>query len=92
MEKIESHRLLTDKEFDEQIQNCILNPSVFTHEAHLRLAWLHVRQYGIDKAIGNIRKQLQNFVAHHGVTDKYNDTVTVASVKAVYHFMLRSKT
>src|SRR5690606_23329987 len=91
MEHLEEHCLLTDNEFKEQFQNCTLNPNVFTHEAHLRLAWRHIRQYGIDKAIEQVRQQLQNFVAHLGVANKYNETVTVASTRAVYHFMLRSQ-
>lgn len=35
--------------------------------------------------------QLLNFVTRHGVQDKYNKTLTVAATKAVYHFMLKSK-
>jgi hypothetical protein len=34
---------------------------------------------------------LQNYVASLGAKDKYNKTVTIAAVKAVYHFMLKSK-
>jgi hypothetical protein len=46
----------------------------------------------INTAIDNIRSQLQNFVANLFARSKYNETLTIAAIKAVYHFMLKSKT
>lgn len=88
---MERHYELTDDEFQKQFQDCTLEPDIFTHEAHLRLAWIHIRQSGVDKAIENIRFQLKRFVANIGAADKYNETVTVAAIKAVSHFMNTSK-
>ena len=89
---MEKHFTLTDTEFETQFQNCSLDPAIFTHEAHLRLAWIHITKYGAEIAIDNIRSQLQNFVDSLGAKNKYNETVTVAATKAVYHFILKSKT
>lgn len=89
---MEAHFILTDIEFEQQFQTCLLDPNIFTHEAHIRLAWIHITKYGADKAIANIRQQLQNFVDNIGARTKYNETVTVAAIKAVYHFMLKSTT
>jgi len=89
---MEKHFTLTDTEFETQFQSCSLDPAIFTHEAHLRLAWIHITKYGADIAIDNIRCQLQNFVDSLGAKNKYNETVTVAATKAVYHFILKSKT
>lgn len=89
---MEKHFTLTDTEFETQFQSCSLDTAIFTHEAHLRLAWIHITKYGADIAIDNIRSQLQNFVDSLGAKNKYNETVTVAATKAVYHFMLKSKT
>lgn len=86
-----NHFQLTDLEFEKQFESCDLNPKLFSHEAHIRLAWIHIGNYGIEKAISNIQSQIMNFVKHVGVIDKYNTTLTVASVRAVYHFMLKSK-
>ena len=88
---MENHFKLSDSEFEEQFENCKLDPSIFSHEAHLRLAWIHIKNYGIEKAIQNVQAQLQNFVNHVGAKDKYNVTLTIAAVKAVYHFMLKSE-
>ena len=56
---MEDHFELADSEFLKQFKNCELDPLVFNHEAHLRLAWLHIHTYGIEKAIKNVQIQLK---------------------------------
>jgi hypothetical protein len=87
---MEQHFALTDFEFENSFADCSLDAAVFTHEAHLRLGWIHLQKYGIDRAIANITSQLKAFVLHAGSGDKYNMTLTVAAVKIVYHFMQKS--
>ncbi len=87
-----THHKLSDLEFEQQFQRGQLKEELFTHEAHLRLAWIHIRKYGIDQAIENITHQLRAYTAHLGAADKYNQTVTMAAIRAVYHFMLKSST
>lgn len=87
---MEDHFKLSDAEFEQQFANCELNPGDFSHEAHIRLAWIHINRYGIEQAEKNIQIQLQNFVAFVGAKDKYNVTLTIAAIKAVYHFWLKS--
>ena len=84
------HYTLSDAEFESQFKTCTLDPTLFTHEAHLRLAWIHIKQYGIDLAIENVNAQLIGFVAHVGAADKFNKTVTIAALHAVHHFIKRS--
>lgn len=69
-----------------------MNPAIFNHEAHLRLAWIHITKYGVDQAIENICTQLLDFVKAVGAEDKYNKTLTIAAVRAVYHFINKSET
>lgn len=88
---MEDHFHLTDIEFEKQFENCELNPSSFSHEAHLRLAWIHISKYGIEKAIQNVQLQLQDFVEFVGAKDKYNKTLTIAAIKAVFHFTVKSE-
>ena len=87
---MEKHFSLSDSAFEKQFADQTLDPALFSHEAHIRLAWIHISKYGIDAAIVNITQQIRAFAAHHGDHDKYNETVTVAALRAVYHFMLRS--
>lgn len=88
---MEAHHQLSDAEFEQQFANCQLDPSLFSHEAHLRLAWIHIRAYGPQKAEENIQKQLQQFVAALGATGKYHTTLTVAAVRIVAHFMHKAQ-
>jgi hypothetical protein len=89
---MEKHMELDDQEFEAKFAACALDPALFTHEAHLRLAWVHITKYGVNKAVTNITAQLRAFVKSVGAEHKYNETVTVAAIRAVYHFMLRSRT
>ena len=89
---MENHYELSDEEFEHQFQHCLLDPAHFSHEAHLRLAWIHIRKYGIDQALINIEKQLRDFVSYAGASDKYHQTITIAAINAVNHFIIHSKT
>ncbi|MGH1364437.1 MAG: hypothetical protein ACRBF0_12835 [Calditrichia bacterium] len=85
------HFSLSDAEFAQQFSDLTLNPTLFSHEAHLRLAWIHLVQFGEQQAIANITLQIRKFATFHGDPGKYNETVTVAAIKAVYHFLQKSK-
>jgi hypothetical protein len=85
-----THVELSDELFESRFKNCQLDPAIFNHEAHLRLAWIHIRKYGMDTAIGNICDQLYAFVDFLGAREKYNKTLTIAAIRAVNHFMERS--
>lgn len=88
---MQSHFELTDQDFSQRFENCTLDPTLFSHEAHLRLAWIHISRFGLERAEANIQGQLRDFVGHLGATDKYHTTVTIAAIKAVNHFMQQSK-
>ena len=87
----EPHRLLSDTQFEQAFELKSLPAQSFTHEAHLRLAWIHISKYGLTKAIGNVCIQISEYAQSLGVPEKFNMTVTVAAVKAVYHFTNRSQ-
>ena len=82
---------MTNQEFEHEFATGELPPALFTHEAHLRLAWIHVTQYGIETALTNVTQQIKSYTQKHNATDKYNHTLTVAAVRAAYHFVLKSK-
>lgn len=88
---MESHLSLTDETFEIAFRDNSLCASLFSHEAHLRLAWIHIEKYGVEQAIKNICDQLKRFVQKIGAMDKYNTTVTIAAIRAVYHFKLKSE-
>jgi hypothetical protein len=80
-----------DALFLEQLADCTLPPALFNHEGHLRLAWLQIRRSGIQNAVDIVCRQIKNYAASLGAPGKYNTTLTVAAVKAVYHFMLKEE-
>ncbi len=86
-----SHFDLTDAEFENQFASAQLNPSLFSHEAHLRLAYIHISKYGEEQAITNITSQIWRYVKKLGAEDKFNKTLTVAAIKAIHHFMQKSE-
>lgn len=88
---MEQHYTLTDAEFERQFASAKLAPAVFSHEAHLRLAWIHLNRYGLERAIEHITGQLKNYTRAVGAADKYNETVTIAAIYAVNHFKIRSR-
>lgn len=89
---VTTHWSLTDSEFRKQFSECTFHPDLFSHEAHLRIAWILINELGIKEAVNEIRKQLQNFAKHHNGMDKYHDTVTIAAVKIMSHYMNLSAT
>lgn len=89
--RIEKHYKLSDDEFEQQFRDCQLDPILFTHEAHLRLAFIHIQKYGTQQAIENIREQLTRYVVFAGEPGKYHETVTVNSIKAMAQQMSISK-
>ena len=87
---MQSHYDFTDSEFKRAFECASLDPGFFNHEAHLRLAWIHIKKYGVDKAVEQVTSQLKNYVGTLGFNDKYHETITVAAVRAVNHFMSSS--
>ena len=90
MSKIKTtHYQFSDREFESQFEQAIFDAKLFNHEAHLRLAWIHIRKYGVEKAVENITMQLKNYTEELGVKEKYHETVTVAAIRAVNHFIAK---
>ena len=87
-----SHSELTDLDFVKQFSETSLPASLFTHEAHIRLAWIHIKKYGLLEAERNVSMQLKNYVKSLGAEDKYHETLTIAGIKAVNHFLMQSET
>ena len=83
----EKHLLLSNQQFEEKFENSTLSPVLFTHEAHLRLAYIHITKYGLKKAIDNLCKQIAFFDQKFDEGKKFNKTVTIASVNVVNHFI-----
>ena len=90
MDAMQDHYSLSDDEFAEQFRTATLNPAYFTHEAHLRLAFILIKHHGIEGAMDQLCRQIAHFDQTFGDGTKFHKTVTIAAAKAVHHFMGRS--
>jgi len=87
---MEPHNNFSDEAFILKFADCSLDPKLFSHEAHLRLAWIYIKNDGVEAAIEKISSQIKKFAEHHGAYNKYNLTVTVAAIRTVYHYYINS--
>lgn len=90
-EPLVSHFQLDDVVFESKFEKGSLPPSLFTHEAHLRLAWIYIKNYGEKKATEKISREIEQFDILHGCGDKFNKTITIAAIKVVDYFVGKSK-
>jgi hypothetical protein len=89
--KAEPHFQLSDFEFENQFRDCSLNASYFSHEAHLRLAYIYLKKYGLKKTILLLTKDIRAFARSLGAETKYHATLTIAAIHVVDHFMKKGK-
>ncbi|MEQ6124942.1 hypothetical protein AAON49_12105 [Pseudotenacibaculum sp. MALMAid0570] len=88
---MEKHERYTDEVFEQKFRDCKFPPLYFSHEAHLRLAYIHLKKYGLDQSIQNMCQQIYDFAIKYGATMKFNATVTYASLQIMYHYMQEGK-
>ena len=87
---MEPHFNLSDDDFLQQFREGTLSSNLFTHTAHLRLAFLHLKKLTLIDAMESIKNDIKNYVKTQNAEDKYNETLTIAAIKAIHHFMQRS--
>ncbi len=78
-----THWDYSDEEFVEKLVSGTLNPGLFSHEAHIRLAWIFISKSGEEKAIADTCAAIKGYVDHLKIKGKYHETITVAAVKLV---------
>ena len=80
---------LTDAQFIRAFEACELSNESFHHRDHIRLAWIYLQRYGELEARQYIASAIRKFAAHHGKSDKYHETITVAWLRLVANGMAR---
>lgn len=86
------HNQLTGTAFIERLNDCTLDPAMFTHEAHLRLGWIMVRMHGTERAGGLLCGMIARYARSPGMAEMFNRTITIASAHIIAHFLSRSRT
>lgn len=80
---------MTDEEFLEEFENCRLTGDCWSHESHVRMAWLYLRQRPLDEVIPLVRRGIQHLNASRGRTEGYHETVTLAYLVLIDDAMRR---
>lgn len=77
-----------DRTFRSAFEACVVEPSEFTHAAHVRLAYVYLVEHDVEPAVGRMREALLKFLRHNDIPlSKFHETITRAWVLAVRHFM-----
>lgn len=74
---------LTDEAFLAAIEAATYPGKDFGHRAHVRLAWLCLREHGFEAGLERIRGLIQRYAAALGATGKYHETLTRAWAERV---------
>jgi len=77
-----------DLTFLSQLESCTLKISDFSHQAHLRMAYIYLIEHDIEETTRLVRKTLHQLLSYNGVDlAKYHETLTGAWIRAVNSFM-----
>ena len=68
---------MTDADFLAALERCTLPESEFTHAAHVRAAYLYLRDGTFGQAIDRMAATIRRYATSLGKPDRYHDTITV---------------
>jgi hypothetical protein len=74
---------MTDDEFLAAFDSAAIPRPDWTHEAHVRMAWLYLGRLPFAEALHQIRAGIQKLNATIGSPDGYHETITVAFVRVI---------
>lgn len=74
---------LSDADFLAAVEAATYPGRDFGHRAHVRLAWLCLREHGFESGLERVRGLIQRYAAALGATGKYHETLTRAWAELV---------
>lgn len=81
---------MRDRELVDAFESCSLPPDQFPHRAHVRLAWLYLRDYSLLDALTRFVEGLRRYTGSLGAGAKYHETVTWAYMFLIHDRMARA--
>ena len=72
----------SDRSFRESMEKCDWSDT-FTHEHHIRLAWIYLQEHEPEEAISRCGATLRGLAESHGDYEKYHETLTVALIRMI---------
>nr|WP_294945265.1 hypothetical protein [uncultured Mucilaginibacter sp.] len=82
-----SHHNLNNQEFLRQIETVTIDPELFNHEAHIRMAWLYLNEFEKDTALGRISAGIKGIDAKYAGGMKYHHTITMVFANSMVALM-----
>ena len=82
-----------DRDFLRAFEQCSLPEAGWTHEAHLRMAWLYLSALPFELALERIREGILRYNTRVlGRPDQYHDTITVAFARLIAARLMQGET
>ncbi|MBS1788151.1 MAG: hypothetical protein JST85_10535 [Acidobacteria bacterium] len=82
---------MTNEELIERFENLTLQPELFHHREHVRLAWVYLDKYPTLTALSRFCEGLKRFAASVGKPDRYHETITWAYLLLIRERMANPK-
>ena len=69
---------MTDEQFARAFERGEIAPAQFDHRAHVRVAWVYVREGpSLEAATSRMREGIKRFATAANASQKYHETITV---------------
>lgn len=78
---------MDDREFVAALESCALPSDAFDHRAHVRLAWLYLREQPLLEALPRFIESLKRYAGSLGASGKYHETITYAFIFLIHERM-----
>lgn len=73
----------SDEEFLRAFEDLSFPADQFHHREHIRVAWLYLKSSDATRAAERMAAGILRFANHHGATQKYHHTLTLAWMRLV---------
>jgi hypothetical protein len=73
----------SDEEFLRAFEDLSFPADLFHHREHIRVAWRYLKTFDATRAAEKMSEGIRRFANHHGATQKYHHTLTLAWMRLV---------
>jgi hypothetical protein len=73
----------SDEDFLRAFEDLSFPAELFHHREHIRVAWLYLKASDATRASERMSEGIRRFANHHGATQKYHHTLTLAWMRLV---------
>jgi hypothetical protein len=73
----------SDEDFLRAFEDLSFPADLFHHPEHIHVAWLYLKSSDATRAAERMSEGIRRFANHHGATQKYHHTLTLAWIRLV---------